>query len=106
MKKASAQAALYETDADGNEEKLLAAKNVTASVETLLGFKADQFRQVVLLPQGDFRKLLLANSGERQQIMQTLFHTQSYAKLQPWPKNAMTNWKVAMSRWSMNENNA
>lgn len=86
LKKASAQAALYETDADGGDEKLLAAKNVNAAVEGLLGFKADQFRQVVLLPQGDFRKLLLANSGERQQIMQTLFHTQSYAKLQALAK--------------------
>lgn len=86
LKKASAQAALYETDADGGDEKLLAAKNVNAAVEALLGFKADQFRQVVLLPQGDFRKLLLANSGERQQIMQTLFHTQQYAKLQALAK--------------------
>ena len=89
---------MYETDADGNEEKLLAAKNVTASVETLLGFKADQFRQVVLLPQGDFRKLLLANSGERQQIMQTYFIPSPMPSSRPWPKNAMTNWKVAMSR--------
>lgn len=64
----------------------MAAKNVNAAVEGLLGFKADQFRQVVLLPQGDFRKLLLANSGERQQIMQTLFHTQSYARLQALAK--------------------
>ncbi|MCQ5210567.1 MAG: SMC family ATPase [Megasphaera massiliensis] len=86
LKKASAQAALYETDEDGADEKLLAAKNVNAAVEGLLGFKADQFRQVVLLPQGDFRKLLLANSGERQQIMQTLFHTQSYARLQALAK--------------------
>lgn len=86
LKKASAQAALYETDEDGADEKLLAPKNVNAAVEGLLGFKADQFRQVVLLPQGDFRKLLLANSGERQQIMQTLFHTQSYAKLQALAK--------------------
>ncbi|WP_296919557.1 AAA family ATPase [Megasphaera sp.] len=86
LKKASAQAALYETDTDGGDEKLLAAKNVNAAVEELLGFKADQFRQVVLLPQGDFRKLLLANSGERQQIMQTLFHTQQYAKLQALAK--------------------
>lgn len=86
LKKASAQAALYETDADGGDEKLIAPKNVTAAVEGLLGFKADQFRQVVLLPQGDFRKLLLANSGERQQIMQTLFHTQQYAKLQALAK--------------------
>ena len=86
LKKASAQAALYETDEDGADEKLLAAKNVNAAVEGLLGFKANQFRQVVLLPQGDFRKLLLANSGERQQIMQTLFHTQSYARLQALAK--------------------
>lgn len=86
LKKASAQAALYETDEAGDQEKLVAAKNVTAAVERLLGFKADQFRQVVLLPQGDFRKLLLAGSGERQQIMQTLFHTQRYARLQELAK--------------------
>lgn len=59
---------------------------MTDAVEGLLGFKADQFRQVVLLPQGDFRKLLLAGSGERQQIMQTLFHTQRYARLQELAK--------------------
>ena len=86
LKKASAQAALYETDEAGDQEKLIAAKNVTAAVEGLLGFKDDQFRQVVLLPQGDFRKLLLAGSGERQQIMQTLFHTQRYARLQELAK--------------------
>lgn len=86
LKKAAARAALYETDAAGDHEKILAAKNVTAAVEALLGFKADQFRQVVLLPQGDFRKLLLAGSGERQQIMQTLFHTQRYARLQELAK--------------------
>ena len=86
LKKASAQASLYETDDEGTDEKLLAAKNVNAAVEKLLGFKADQFRQVVLLPQGDFRKLLLAGSSERQQIMQTLFHTQSYARLQALAK--------------------
>lgn len=86
LKKAAAHAALYETDEDGAQEQLVAAKNVTAAVERLLGFKADQFRQVVLLPQGDFRKLLLAGSSERQQIMQTLFHTQRYARLQELAK--------------------
>ena len=86
LKKASAKAVLYETDKDGENEKLLAAKNVTTAVEGLLGFKADQFRQVVLLPQGDFRRLLLAGSSERQQIMQTLFHTQRYARFQELAK--------------------
>ena len=55
-------------------------------MERLLGFKAEQFRQVVLLPQGDFRRLLLASSADRQQIMQTLFHTQRYARLQELAK--------------------
>lgn len=82
LKSAAAAAVLYACQQDGTTTHVLATKNVTSAVENLLGFKSEQFRQVVLLPQGDFRKLLLANSSERQQIMQTLFHTQRYAKLQ------------------------
>lgn len=86
LRKAPATAALYEIDDDGADVRVIATKNVTAYVEELLGFQAEQFRQVVLLPQGDFRRLLLANSSERQQIMQILFHTQRYAKLQDLAK--------------------
>jgi len=60
---------------------------VTAQVEDLLGFKADQFRQVVLLPQGQFRKLLAAGSGEREKILETLFGTATYKRLQDALKN-------------------
>lgn len=56
--------------------------DVTARIEDLLGFKADQFRQVVLLPQGQFRKLLAAGSGEREKILETLFGTATYKRLQ------------------------
>jgi exonuclease SbcC len=48
---------------------------VTEKVEEILGFRSDQFRQVVILPQGDFRRLLSANSQERQEILTTLFKT-------------------------------
>lgn len=75
------KAALYEQDESGNET-LVTSKNVSQEIEQILGFKSDQFRQVVLLPQGDFRKLLLANSSDRQRIMQVLFHTQRYDRLQ------------------------
>ena len=66
------------------EEILLTTgySDVIKQVETLLGFKSSQFRQVVLLPQGDFRKLLTANSAERQEIMQTLFKTELYRKIE------------------------
>lgn len=75
-----AGAALFETDEEGDELKAIATKSVsvTREVQRLLGFESKQFRQVVLLPQGDFRRLLLARSDERQQIMQTLFRTQKY----------------------------
>lgn len=65
---------------DDRQETVLAAgwEAVTHAAEQLLGFKSSQFRQVVLLPQGDFRRLLTANSAERQQIMQTLFKTELF----------------------------
>ena len=77
-----ASATLTEIDEKGSDLRVIATKNVETSVNDLLGFKSDQFRQVVLLPQGDFRKLLLANSTERQGIMQVLFNTQRYGRFQ------------------------
>ena len=50
--------------------------------EKLLGFKADEFRQVMILPQGDFRKLLMANSKERSAILETLFRTHLFTQIQ------------------------
>lgn len=66
---------------DAAEGQVLSAQwsDVTRTAETLLGFKSDQFRQVVLLPQGQFRKLLLASSGEREEILEKLFQTDFYS---------------------------
>ncbi|TCL38613.1 exonuclease SbcC [Anaerospora hongkongensis] len=75
-------AALYRLDENRQETALLADRHVTEEIEKLLGFKGDQFRQVVLLPQGDFRKLLLAGSKERQDIMQMLFRTELYRSIE------------------------
>src|SRR5258708_1303159 len=46
---------------------------VNERVERLMGFKADQFRQVVVLPQGMFQKLLLSDSKQREAILSVLF---------------------------------
>lgn len=81
---APAKAELFRLDANGVDWIPLAQRTteVTALVEDLLGFKADQFRQVVLLPQGQFRKLLAASSAEREKILETLFGTTTYKHLQ------------------------
>ncbi|MCX9157802.1 SMC family ATPase [Niveibacterium sp. 24ML] len=55
---------------------------VTARIETLLGFEAAQFRQVIMLPQGQFRKLLTADSKDREKILEALFSTEAYRRLQ------------------------
>lgn len=57
------------------------ASAVDAKVVELMGFKAGQFRQVVILPQGQFQEFLLASSVERQSILQVLFQTGRYARI-------------------------
>ena len=37
---------------------------------------------MVLLPQGEFRKLLVASTSEREELLHTLFRTELYRKLQ------------------------
>lgn len=55
---------------------------VTETVESLFGMGSSQFRQVVILPQGQFRKLLLAKSNEREAILQTLFRTEYFTQIE------------------------
>ena len=74
------EATLSEISEDGTE-RLISAKETDKEVAKLIGVEVDQFRQIILIPQGDFRKLLLADSRDRQTIMQQLFHTKIYGKL-------------------------
>lgn len=53
-------------------------KSVDGLIEELLGYNSDQFRQIVLLPQGDFRKILTASSDERSPILKRLFDVRLY----------------------------
>lgn len=58
------------------------ANDIRDWIQRIIGFREEQFLQVMLLPQGEFKKLLLASSAERASIMSELFHTEIYAKLQ------------------------
>lgn len=56
-------------------------KDVNEAIEDRLGFDYEQFRKMVLIPQGEFRKLISENSREREAILQKIFHTQFYEKV-------------------------
>lgn len=51
---------------------------VDPMIRDLLGYDAAQFRQIVLLPQGEFRKILTANSDDRAPILKRLFDVSLY----------------------------
>lgn len=77
------QASLERLHDDGTVElKASKVNEVSAEVERLLGFRVDQFRQVVLLPQGEFRRLLVSSSRDREEILETLFGAELYRRIE------------------------
>ena len=69
-------------DDEEGEAVATGVQAVEQEIEARLGFNADQFRQVVVLPQGEFRRLLTAGSDERQKILQKLFRTERYGRIE------------------------
>ena len=55
---------------------------VDAAVTEILGLNLSQFRQISMIAQGDFLKLLHAPTSERMKIFRQLFGTEPYRKLQ------------------------
>ncbi len=50
--------------------------SVNAKAAEIIGLSYDQFRQVIILPQGQFEKLLTSDSQEKENILASLFHTE------------------------------
>ncbi|MEH6640813.1 SMC family ATPase [Vreelandella glaciei] len=81
----NAEAQLWRLSADGEVETCLVARKVndaTAELQTLIGLDANQFRQVMVLPQGKFRELLIADSKKREEIFSQLFQTQIFQRIE------------------------
>ncbi|MDN3352303.1 SMC family ATPase [Actinomadura sp. DC4] len=53
-------------------------------VTDLLGMSAEQFCQVVLLPQGDFAAFLRAGAEDRRAVLEKLFATEVFAQVESW----------------------
>ncbi|MFH0824929.1 MAG: AAA family ATPase [Pseudomonadota bacterium] len=70
---------------------------VRTHVQGLLGFESEQFRQVVLLPQGEFQRFLTANSGEREAILSVLFQSVFYERVQDALNAASKDLKTRVS---------
>lgn len=68
---------------DFKREKVLTKVNeVRQAMNDLIGLDMKQFKQVAILAQGEFLKLLLASTQERTKIFRELFQTSDYSRLQ------------------------
>ncbi|APC65586.1 hypothetical protein AAV35_14175 [Salimicrobium jeotgali] len=77
-KEEPARAELY-FDPEGGRQ-LLASKvrEVDQLVEDMLGLNYEQFRKMMMIPQGEFRKLISENSREREEVLRKIFDTSLY----------------------------
>lgn len=54
---------------------------IDKKVESLLGLTQAQFKQIVMLPQGEFRKLLTSQTENKEDILRRLFKTDRYQQI-------------------------
>ncbi len=80
-----AGARLLELLPDGAETLISSrAQEVGHELGPLLAMTSEQFMQVVLLPQGGFASFLQATSEQRRDLLEQLFATQRFARIEGW----------------------
>lgn len=70
---------LINGDYELRESKINAGNQL---LKSLLGVNAEQFRQLFILPQGEFKRFLLSNSKDKQEILRTLFDSERFEEIQ------------------------
>ncbi|HWI50444.1 MAG TPA: AAA family ATPase [Rummeliibacillus sp.] len=54
---------------------------INRKIEEIIGLSKEQFKQIVMLPQGEFRKLLTSETENKEAILRKIFRTESYRHL-------------------------
>lgn len=88
------------TDHNGKEQSWTKKNTVEAKLYDLLHLTPAQFTQIVLLPQGQFRQFLAANSNEKQALLADLFGTDLYARWANQLNDRLREMKQAASEQS------
>jgi exonuclease SbcC len=84
MAKEHASVILEEVSDGGWEVKSTRVGEADAEILDLMGMSADQFFQVVLLPQGEFAQFLHAGADARAELLQKLFGTDRFRAVEQW----------------------
>ncbi len=83
--KEQAAVRLDEQSASGGwENKSTRVVEADQEIRDLMGMSAEQFFQVVLLPQGQFAQFLHAKAQEKEELLRKLFSTDRFRKVEDW----------------------
>jgi len=67
---------------EGQAEIISGVREVNEKIIGLLGLSYEQFKQIIMIPQGEFRELLTTDSKARQDILQKIFGTEGFRRVQ------------------------
>ncbi|WP_031548750.1 AAA family ATPase [Salinicoccus luteus] len=73
------KAVLYDASGEVLEGSI---NGVKQKVLDILQLNAEQFRQILILPQGEFKRLLTSSSEQKQEILRTLFRTERFVQFE------------------------
>ena len=68
------------TDRDSGQ-MIASDKGVKDRIEQLLGITADGFKSIAMIAQGEFMSVIREDTKKRKKILQSVFHTEQYDKL-------------------------
>lgn len=73
------EAIFYELE---SEKTISGVTKVNEAIKNCLGMDYQQFKQLSMIAQGEFLKLLISDGQERTEILRNIFHTHIYEELQ------------------------
>lgn len=65
-----------------HQSPVFGVNDVASKVQELLGLDANQFKQVVMIAQGEFTRLLFSDSKDKAKIFRSIFSTQIYERIE------------------------
>ena len=103
----SAVLELADSAADGGW-RAVAAKipEVRRELDPLLGMTAEQFLQVVMLPQGAFATFLRADAKARREVLERLFDAGRFSKIELWLQDRAREARQAVEQQQIAADNA
>lgn len=76
------QAARAELVFPDDRQPVTKTSEVTKQIVEIIGLDRNQFTQIAMLAQGEFRRFLLAGTSDKEEIFRNIFHTENYKTLQ------------------------